>query len=48
MDISIKVDRIKIWKQTQEIVEKQMDNYKHIPSIKYNLDSVKTNIKQNF
>jgi uncharacterized protein (TIGR02452 family) len=47
MDINVKVDRIKVWKQTQEIVEKQMDNYKHIPSVKYNLDLVRTNIKKN-
>lgn len=48
MDLNAKVDRLKVWEQTKEIVENEMGNYTHIPSIKYNLESVTTQINKEY
>lgn len=41
MKLMSAAERVVIWKETQNYVETKLKDYKHVPSIKYNLDLVK-------
>lgn len=42
-----RIDRIQIWTETKEYIEKNLQNYKIDPSFKINLNDVKIEIKNN-